>query len=80
VVVPEPNGAISFEGQIKGLFRDKDRSAMEFAFDLWSLDDVRQNAPAILERLRDESMPCDEPWPADRIDLFESWINAGMRA
>jgi hypothetical protein len=79
VVVPESNEAISFEGQIKGLFREKDRTAMEFAFDLSDLDDVRQNAPAILDRLRDGSMPCDEPWPTDRIDLFEHWINGGMQ-
>ena len=24
-------------------------------------------------------MPCDAPWPPDRIDLFRRWIDEGMR-
>jgi hypothetical protein len=74
VSVAEP---ISFEGQIKPLFREADRQSMRWAFDLWSHDDVARNSDEILERLRDGSMPCDSAWPDDRIELFEHWVEAG---
>jgi hypothetical protein len=67
----------SFANDIKPLFRSGDREAMEFAFDLWSYDDVSTNAEDILDRLRDGSMPCDGEWPAERIGLFERWIESG---
>ncbi len=53
---------------------------MSFVFDLWSHDDVSENADAILERLRDGSMPCDTTWPKERIDTFERWISSGKSA
>jgi hypothetical protein len=68
---------ISFEKDIRPLFRETDRESMEFAFDLWSRDDVADNDDAILERLQDGSMPCDEAWPDERIRLFQAWIDAG---
>jgi hypothetical protein len=71
---------ISFEKHIKPLFREIDRESMEFAFDLWSHDEVAGNSDAILERLRDGSMPCDGAWPEEQIQVFGSWINAGMPA
>ena len=71
-------GAPSFERDIRALFRDEDVDAMEFVFDLRSYDDVRENAPEILERVEDGSMPCDAEWPEERIELFRSWIGAGM--
>ena len=74
------NDAISFEEHIKPLFRDSDRESMEFAFDLWSHDEVAANSGAILERLRDGSMPCDGPWADERIEAFQSWVDAGMPA
>jgi hypothetical protein len=52
---------------------------MEFAFDLWSYDDVSQNADAILGRLRNGSMPCDGAWPDGQIELFQRWIDAGKQ-
>jgi hypothetical protein len=69
---------ISFEGDIKPLFRDKDRQRMEWAFDLWRHEDVKENAQGILERLEDGDMPCDGEWPRDRIDVFRRWIQGGM--
>jgi hypothetical protein len=51
---------------------------MEWAFDLWRYEDVRDNAPGILERIEDGSMPCDEPWPPERVDRLRAWIQAGM--
>ena len=72
--------AISFEEHIKPLFREGDRESMEFAFDLWSYDEVAGNSGAILERLRDGTMPCDDPWPEEQIRVFQSWVDAGMSA
>jgi hypothetical protein len=72
--------AISFEAHIKPLFRERDRESMEFAFDLWSHDDVAGNSDAILERLRDGTMPCDGAWPEEQIELFQSWVDAGAPA
>jgi hypothetical protein len=71
---------LSFETQIKPLFREGDRSSMKWAFDLWSHEDVSRNSAAILERLRNGSMPCDGGWPADRVALFENWVEAGAPA
>jgi hypothetical protein len=67
---------MSFAETIKPLFRDEDRASMDFAFDLWSYEDVKANADLILERLEDGSMPCDEPWGEDQLAAFRSWIAA----
>ena len=77
----EHNG-LSFERDVKPLFRDRDRGTMISVshFDLWKRDDVAEHAQAILKRLEDGSMPCDTAWPADRVDTFRSWIEAGMPA
>jgi hypothetical protein len=66
-----------FEGDIKPLFREGDRNAMRFAFDLWSPDDVSTHADAILGRLEAGTMPCDGAWPAERVAVFRRWIEAG---
>jgi hypothetical protein len=39
--------------------REKDRDSMFKAFDLWSHSDVQAHKDAILERLRNGTMPCD---------------------
>ena len=69
--------SITFAQAIRPLFRESDRDAMEAWFDLWSWDDVRDNAADILERLEDGSMPCDDPWDEERISLFRGWLEAG---
>ena len=46
-------------------------------FDLWECDDVAEHSEAILGRLEDGSMPCDQAWPEDQITLFRRWIDAG---
>jgi hypothetical protein len=71
---------VGFEEHIKPLFRESDRESMEFAFDLWSHDEVAENSGAILERLRDGTMPCDGAWPDEQIRVFQSWVDAGMPA
>ena len=50
---------------------------MAWAFDLWSHDDVAAHGEQIAERLKDGSMPCDEPWPEERVGLFERWLEHG---
>lgn len=70
--------ALSYEQDIRPLFRDQDRARMEWAFDLWSYDDVKDNAPGILERVEDGSMPCDGAWPPDQIQTFKTWVDEGM--
>jgi hypothetical protein len=71
---------LSFERDIKPLFREMDREAMESAFDLWDHEDVRANAPAILATLEGGSMPCDGAWPPERVQLFKGWVEAGAPA
>jgi hypothetical protein len=51
---------------------------MKFAFDLWSYDDVKTNARAILERLDNGTMPCDGAWPREQVTTFERWLQSGM--
>ena len=77
--LPGPDVVLSFDEHIKPLFRARDVEAMRFAFDLSSYGAVAQNAPAILDRVRSGAMPCDGRWPADRVDLFARWVEAGLR-
>jgi hypothetical protein len=69
--------AVSYEADVKPLFREKDRTSMLRAFDLWSYDDVSQHADAIFARLEDGTMPCDGGWPPDRIDVVRRWLAQG---
>jgi len=57
----------------------RDRQSMKFAFDLWSYDDVKQNAHAILERVRNSSMPRDGAWSRANIDAFERRVTTGRQ-
>jgi hypothetical protein len=68
---------ISFEQDIKPLFRERDRESMKGAFDLWSHDDVARNSDAILARLREGTMPCDGAWPDEQVALLQRWVDAG---
>jgi hypothetical protein len=68
---------VTYEQDIRPLFRDRDIQSMSFAFDLSSYDDVRANAEAIYERLAAGSMPCDGRWPAEDVQRFRSWIDTG---
>ena len=77
LVGAEVDMAAKFETDIKPLFRESDRNAMLFAFDLWSYDDVALNAADILTRVTDESMPCDLSWEAEQVQQFMDWIGGG---
>jgi len=69
-----------FARDIQPLFRQSDREAMDFAFDLWDYQDVRTYAQDILERLTDGTMPCDREWPEEQIAHFRRWVEVGMPA
>jgi hypothetical protein len=68
---------VSYETDVRPLFRDRDRSAMSFAFDLFSYDDVKASSSAILEQLESGSMPCDAPWSDEHVELFRGWVEQG---
>ena len=68
---------MGFDEDIKPLFRERDRGAMRSTFDLWSYDDVSQNADAILAAVRDGVMPCDGAWPSEQVELFQRWVESG---
>jgi hypothetical protein len=72
------NVPASFETDVKPLFRDSDRQAMLAAFDLWSFDDVKENADKILAVVRQGSMPCDMQWSTEQVDILQRWIDGGM--
>jgi hypothetical protein len=73
-------GVLSFATNIRPLFRPKDQESMQSVFDLWDYNDVSDNADAILDALRGGKMPCDGAWPADQVQMFQRWIEAGMPA
>ncbi len=73
------NEPVSFATNIKPLFHERDRDSMTFAFDLWSYDDVSDNADVILRRLSAGTMPCYGAWPPDNVDLFKRWVEGGKQ-
>jgi hypothetical protein len=78
--LPKAGEPVLFGKHVKPLFRESDRENMEFAFDLWSYDDVSKNADAILSRLENGSMPCDGEWPPEKVDVFRRWVKSGKPA
>jgi CDGSH-type Zn-finger protein/truncated hemoglobin YjbI len=80
VTVPTAGEPVSFATHIRPLFRQQDRGAMRWAFDLWSHEDVSGHAEAILARLQAGTMPCDGAWPEDRVAVFKRWVDEGSAA
>ena len=78
-LLPHAGEPVSYEQHIKTLFRHRDRQSMKFAFDVWSYGDVKHNAHAILQRVRNGSMPCDGAWTQEKVDALERWVTTGMR-
>jgi hypothetical protein len=76
--VPAADEDVSFEEDIKPLFRPMDHESMDWAFDLASYDEVKENATAILGRLRDGSMPSNGEWPEEQVARFQRWTETGM--
>ncbi len=69
---------VSFDRDIRPLFRPLDVDSMQHAFDLSSYEDVRTNADKIHEALSDGSMPCDGEWPPEDVERFHRWMNEGF--
>ena len=70
--------SLSFERDIRPLFRESDRRAMDWAFDLWDYPEVKANASDILERVRGGTMPCDRSWSEADVQRLSEWIDTGM--
>ena len=70
---------VSFSADIRPLFRDSpDIDMMQgFGLDLSSYDDVKARAADIHASVENGSMPCDDPWPAERVALFKQWMDEG---
>jgi hypothetical protein len=71
---------LSFERDIRPLFRTKDRDSMLAAFDLFDHASVVAHADAIVGALRSGRMPCDGAWPAEQVDKLQQWIDLGKPA
>lgn len=78
VKLPAAGEPVGFEEHVRPLFRRRDRQSMSFAFDLWSYGDVKEHGEAILERVKNGSMPCDGAWPKEKVEVFERWVGSGM--
>ena len=78
MTLPGKGEPVGFAAHIKPMFRESDRQSMEFAFDLWSFEDVKKHASAILEQVSNGSMPCDGAWDQERVDVFRRWFKSGM--
>jgi truncated hemoglobin YjbI len=76
-VLPKPDEKVGFDKHIKPLFRERDVKSMKFAFDLGAYQDVSAHADAILERIRNGTMPCDGAWPKERVGAFARWVAEG---
>ena len=68
----------TFEADIEPLFSHRDQEAMLIMFDLWKVDDVRENADAILDQVESGRMPCYGKWDDEKVDLFRRWVDTGM--
>jgi hypothetical protein len=70
--------SVSFEVDIQDLFSQRDQEAMLIQFDLWDVDDVRDNSAAILDQVESGRMPCYGAWSSEKVDLFRRWVEQGM--
>jgi hypothetical protein len=77
---PGEGDKLSFQRDIRPLFRTKDRDSMLKAFDLFDYADVVEHADAIIGALRSGKMPCDGAWPAAQVDKVQRWIDLGRPA
>jgi hypothetical protein len=68
---------LSFAGDIRPLFRDRDIQSMKFAFDLATYEDVRTHAEAIYAVLAAGQMPFDGAWADEDVRRFRSWLDTG---
>jgi len=77
-------GTVSFDQDVKPLFTQTDRDHMTFMLDLWSYNDVKQNANEILDSVTNGRMPPPPPrgggpWPQAKVDILKEWIKGGYQ-
>ena len=75
--------ALSFAADIRPLFRDEDIECMkgmgiELGDPAWMC--LPANAQTVYGTVADGSMPPDEPWPKEKVELFKRWMDAGLPA
>ena len=72
--------AVSFAADIRTLFPDSpDGDSMRgYGLDLSSYEEVKARAPQTYARHVDGSMPCDQPWPSERLGFFKLWMDEGF--
>ena len=76
---------VSYAADIRPKFTDEDVEHMNdmVGMDLASYETVRDNADAILERLRSKTRPMPPrprgPWSQEWIDCFQRWIPNGKQ-
>ena len=77
------SSTLSYEKDIKPLFTATDQAHMSFMFDLWSYEEVKNNANDIYDAVSHQRMPPspphgEGPWTQDKIDLFKKWMDEGF--
>ena len=80
VTLPGPGEPVSFAAHIKPMFRAKDRQSMQFAFDLWSYNDVRAHAADILGRLERRHDALRRRLAQRQVEVFRRWTESGTPA
>jgi hypothetical protein len=74
------NGTVTWD-DIKGFFTDIDIDHMKGvtgnALDLSDCESVQHWAKQIYVAVSEGSMPPGNPWPADMVDKFKRWMDAG---
>jgi twitching motility protein PilT len=73
-----PDRALSFQEDVKLLFRQPDRGRMLWAFDLWDVQSVREHSADIMRRLEQKDLPFESGYPQEHVALFRKWIEEGM--
>jgi hypothetical protein len=85
---PGAKPPVRFAADIEPLFTRLDVNHMRWFCDLSKYDDVKTKAREILRRLKAQGGPVmpppaakggDGPWSADKIALFQSWIDGGCQ-
>ena len=71
---------IIIHADIRPLFPDSpDVDTMQgYGLDLSNYNAVKAKVAEIYEALANGSMPCDEPWPKERLALFKQWMDEGV--
>ena len=73
---------VSFETDILPLFTSMDIEHMRFAgvlLDDYSYMSQPANAATVYERVSNGTMPPEQPWSQDKVQLFNAWTDGGYQ-